>query len=140
MSKYFLLLTFFVSNAFALSLSEGQKFTSIQDEDNCPSFTMHKSANPNTASSWLLGPKIVFFEPGHLSKDQSNCMVEVESFEKDGKWVQTTKTSECEESALLYIRVETLEQNSKGELIYSSEITYQDQKNQVTKLSCRFRK
>lgn len=139
MSRYFLILTFLMTNAWALELSEGQKFVSLQSDENCPNFTLKKSENPHTSNSWLLGPKVVFFEPGHLSKDQSNCMVEVESIDKDGMWIQTSKTSECDDKALMYKRVESLSKNKKGELVYSSEITYSDKKNQVIKLSCRYR-
>lgn len=140
--KYFISLFTFICLSFCaygLELKVNEEYISSVDQDGCVDFILVRSENPSTPA-WLLGPKIVFFDPGFKSTEKSNCMISKETIKKDKAWIQTTKSYECEDRELSYLRVEKLEQNPNGELIYSSEISYNDQRSQVQKLSCRFKK
>ena len=136
--KVILILIFIASfNLHAFELMEGQSYKAKSNKNNCDDFVLQKSKNPNTPS-WLLGPSIVFFEPGFKESDRSNCMVDKVVEKQGNKWIQNTRAFDCEDVELGYSKVEKLEMNKKSELIYSSEITYTNQKNQVQRLSCRF--
>ena len=138
--KVILLLIFIASfNLHAFELMEGLSYTAKMNKNDCDDFVLQKSKNPSTPS-WLLGPRIVFFEPGFKESDKSNCMVEKSVEQQGNKWIQNTRAYDCEDAKLAYSKIEKLELNEKNELIYSSEITYEDQKDQVQQLSCRFLK
>lgn len=138
--KYLLSLFIFISlPAHALELKINNEYISINEVEGCDDFKLIRSENPSI-KAWLLGPRIVFFDAGFKSQEKSNCMVSKETNLKENKWVQITKSFDCEDIELAYSRVEIIEQNKKGELIYTSEITYDNQKDQVQKLSCRYKK
>ena len=138
--KYLFSLFIFISlSAQALEIKANEEYITAIDIEGCDDFNMIRSENPSI-KAWLLGPKIVFFDPGFKSQEKSNCMVTKETIAKESKWIQMTKSFDCEDIELAYSRVEKLEQNKKGDLIYTSEITYDNQKDQVQKLSCRYKK
>lgn len=139
MMKYLLSLFIFISlSAHAIELKINNEYVSINEIEGCDDFNLVRSENPSI-EAWLLGPKIVFFDPGTKFQEKSNCMVTKETSSKESIWIQKTKSFDCEDIELAYSRVEKLEQNKKGELIYTSEITYDNQKDQVQKLSCRYK-
>ncbi|MBH47315.1 MAG: hypothetical protein CME71_04000 [Halobacteriovorax sp.] len=124
-------------SATAFELKSDQSYVSKSKTKGCEDFILEKSENPDTPA-WYLGQKIIFFEPGFKSNEHSNCHFDKKTDLVSNKWVQQTTAKDCEFKDLGHTRVEVLEQTKSGELLYTSEIAYDDQKDQVQRLSCRF--
>tara|TARA_R110002049_G_scaffold108111_1_gene256121 strand:+ start:569 stop:1006 length:438 start_codon:yes stop_codon:yes gene_type:complete len=139
--KFLFVLTFFfvsTSNVYAIDLRENENYIAISENESCEGFELLKSENKQTPS-WFLGPRIIMFEPGYKSTEQTVCSITKETNLVNKKWIQTTRSQNCKDIELQFYRLETLEE-SNNLLIYSSEITYDNQKDQVQKLSCRYKK
>ena len=137
MKNLIILLSFLSLSAHAFELKSDQSYFSKTKSKGCDDFILERSENPDTPA-WYLGQKIVFFEPGFKSSERSNCLFDKKTELLANKWVQQTTAKDCELKDLAHSRVEVLEETKSGELLYSSEITYDDQKDQVHRLSCRF--
>tara|TARA_R110000868_G_scaffold38661_1_gene135044 strand:- start:57534 stop:57974 length:441 start_codon:yes stop_codon:yes gene_type:complete len=137
MKTLIIILSLLSLSTHAFELKSDQSYVSKTKVKGCDDFILERSENPDTPA-WYLGQRIIFFEPGFKSSEQSNCHFDKKTDLVSKKWVQQTIAKDCELKDLAHSRVEVLEQAANGDLIYSSEITYDDQKDQVQRLSCRF--